>query len=64
MKPQDSSEPKPDELRPDASQQLNEAHDLLQVLRKRLGTHPELEEAIEKLEMALSVLTAKSGGML
>jgi Lon protease-like protein len=64
MVPQNSSEPKPDELQPDATRHINEAHDLLQTLRKRLGTHPELEEAIEKLEMALSILTAESGGLL
>lgn len=64
MKPQESSEPKPDELQSNATGHLNEAHSLLQALRERLGTHPELDEAIDKLEMALSILTAKSGGLL
>jgi len=32
-------------------------------LRKRIGEHPELQEAITKLEMALSILTVKTGGM-
>jgi hypothetical protein len=44
--------------------QVAEAHSLLTELRKRLDQHPELEEAIRKLEMALSVLTIESGGML
>jgi len=36
----------------------------LQALRKRIGEHPELAEAIVKLESALSLLTVKTGGML
>jgi predicted translin family RNA/ssDNA-binding protein len=47
-----------------AVEQLAEAHSLLTTLRKKLGEHPELEEAIQKLEFALSVLTIESGGML
>jgi hypothetical protein len=37
---------------------------LLQSLRKRIGEHPELAEAIRKLETALNILTVKTGGML
>jgi hypothetical protein len=40
------------------------AHELLNALRKRIGEHPELAEAITKLETALSMLTVKTGGML
>lgn len=39
------------------------AHELLNALRKRIGEHPELAEAITKLETALSMLTVKTGGM-
>ena len=43
------------------------AHHLLTLLRDKLGVsekHPELGEAITKLEIALSVLTINTGGML
>jgi len=43
---------------------LSGAHELLNSLRKRIGEHPELREAITKLETALSLLTVKTGGML
>jgi hypothetical protein len=36
----------------------------LQSLRAKLGQHPELEEAILKLELALSALTLQTGGLL
>jgi len=48
----------------EAAQHISEAHTLLEGLRERLDKHPELEEAIEKLEMALSILTTSSGGLL
>jgi uncharacterized caspase-like protein len=47
-----------------AAQHVGEAHRLLEGLRAKLGTHPELDEAIEELQLALSVLTVKTGGML
>jgi hypothetical protein len=40
------------------------AHTLLQSLQERIGYHPELAEAITKLEMALNSLTLNTGGML
>jgi hypothetical protein len=40
------------------------AHELLNALRKRIGEHPELAEAISKLESALNILTVKTSGML
>jgi len=43
---------------------VSSAHELLNALRKRIGEHPELAEAITKLETALSMLTVKTGGML
>ena len=46
-----------------ALEHVSGAHELLMSLRKRIGEHPELQEAITKLEMALSVLTVKTGGM-
>ena len=47
-----------------AAQHLQEAHQLLDRLRKRLDQHPELEEAILKIETALNMLTVSTGGML
>ncbi len=49
---------------PDAAQHVAHAHELLKGLRERLGSHPELDEAIETLETALSHLTLNTGGML
>ena len=43
---------------------VSSAHELLQTLRKRIGEHPELAEAIVKLETVLSILTVKTAGML
>jgi len=48
----------------DATQRVTRAHQLLKGLRERLGSHPELDEAIETLEAALSNLTLNTGGML
>ena len=47
-----------------AIEHVSSAHELLQTLRKRIGEHPELAEAIVRLETALSMLTVKTGGML
>ena len=52
------------DLEPLASAQVGEARDLLQRLRDKMGVHPELDAAIEKLEAALNVLNVKTGGML
>ena len=49
---------------PDAAAYVAEAHQRLSVLRQQLDKHPDLGVAIEKLEMALSILTTKTGGML
>ncbi|MFY9845273.1 MAG: hypothetical protein WA718_18665 [Terriglobales bacterium] len=58
------SEPKPDQNLVPASEHVASAHQLLKDLQKRVGNHPELGEAITKLEMALSTLAVKTGGML
>jgi hypothetical protein len=52
------------EQTPNAAEHVAEAHRILSGLRQRLDQHPDLEEAIAKLEMALSILTTKTGGML
>jgi hypothetical protein len=47
-----------------AHENIAGAHSLLQTLQQRIGQHPELAEAITKLEMALNSLTLNTGGML
>ena len=60
----DPNAPNPQQTpQPDASSNLAEAHSLLKSLREQVA-HPDLDVAIEKLEMALSILTTKTGGML
>ena len=49
---------------PDAARHVAEAHRLLRALQLPLDKHPDLEQAIDNLEMALSILTTKTGGML
>ncbi len=64
MQPHNESQPErtPDHI--PAVEHVSSAHELLQSLRKRIGEHPELAEAIVRLETALSLLTVKTGGML
>jgi hypothetical protein len=61
--PSGSSKPQTPPQAP-AVEHVSGAHELLQALRQRIGEHPELSEAIVKLETALSILTVKTGGML
>jgi len=63
MSPQNEPEVGPKQTAP-VVEHVSSAHELLQTLRKRIGEHPELAEAIVKLETALSILTVKTAGML
>ena len=47
-----------------AAEHIASAHHLLKALQDKIGEHPELAEAMTKLEMALSILTVKTGAML
>ncbi|HVP54281.1 MAG TPA: hypothetical protein VMU45_04730 [Candidatus Eisenbacteria bacterium] len=49
---------------PQAAQYIADAHRRLTLLRQELDKHPDLEAAIERLELALSILTTRTGGML
>jgi len=49
---------------PQAAIHIAEAHRRLTTMRQELDKHPDLEAAIERLELALSILTTKTGGML
>jgi hypothetical protein len=53
-----------DESRREAAEQVTRAHTLLKALQEQVGEHPELQQAINKLEMALAILGVQTGGML
>jgi len=48
----------------EASAHISSAHQLLQSLQEKVGSHPELGEAITKLEMALNLLAVSTSGLL
>ena len=64
MAPENDVPPENSEQNPNAAEYVAEANRRLKLLRKELDKHPDLEAAIERLELALSVLTTKTGGML
>ena len=64
MPPQTKPEPRQNPGHAPVVEHVSGAHELLNALRKRIGEHPELAEAIAKLESALNILTVKTGGML
>ena len=47
-----------------AAEQVAGAQDLLKTLQEKLGQHPEIGQAIHKLELALAILELQTGGML
>jgi hypothetical protein len=57
-------EPKPGAAQTKAVKHVSGAHELLKSLKERVGEHPELREAITELEMALSILTVQTAGLL
>ena len=58
------SEPKTEQDSIQAAEHIASAHRILKDLQKKVGNHPELGEAITKLEMALNTLAVQTGGML
>jgi hypothetical protein len=54
----------PDQKSTDAEAHIKSAQQILKVLQKKIGDHPEIRAAITKLEMALNVLAVETGGML
>lgn len=58
------TEPNPQQDPAQAAEHVASARKLLQELQQRVGTHPELGEAITKLEMALNSLAIQTGGLL
>ena len=57
-------QPTPEKPPHPAAENITEAHRLLQTLQAELGKHPALDEAITRLELALSALTIQTGGLL
>jgi hypothetical protein len=47
-----------------AVEHVTSAHQILKALQEKLGEHPEVGEAVTKLEMALNILAVKTGGVL
>lgn len=47
-----------------AAQHVASANQLLKTLQHKMGEHPEIQEAVNKLEMALAILGVQTGGML
>jgi hypothetical protein len=64
MKPETQSGPNPPSGNVPALEHVSGARALLIQLQEKIGEPPELAEAINKLETALSLLTLETGGLL
>jgi hypothetical protein len=62
MQTQDETKPGSDSQK--VTEHVTGAHRLLKVLQDKIGEHPEIGQAVNKLEMALAILEVKTGGML
>jgi hypothetical protein len=58
------SERNPEQDSAQAAAHIASAHEILNALQEKIGNHPEIGAAITKLEMALNVLTIKTGALL
>lgn len=54
----------PEQDPPQAAAHIEGAHQILKTLQEKIGEHPELSTAILKLEIALNILTVKTGALL
>ena len=61
---QSQKDAKPNSGSGDAAQQVAGAHALLKALEAKVGEHPEIGQAIHKLEIALNILGLETGAML
>lgn len=57
-------ETKPEAGSQQAAEHVAAASQLLKTLQGKIGEHPEIQEAVNKLEMALAILGVQTGGML
>jgi len=60
----DERELNPEQDPAQAAAHIASAHEILNDLQAKIGEHPELATAINKLEMALSILAVQTGGLL
>jgi hypothetical protein len=58
------ADPQPNQNPNEAAEHVASAHKILKELQAKAGSHPELGEAITKLEMALNTLAINTGGLL
>ena len=58
------TKPKPEQDPVQAAEHVASARQILKDLQDKVGHHPELGEAITKLEMALNNLAVQTGGLL
>jgi len=49
---------------PEAAEHVAAAYRLLKALQEKVGEHPEIGQAVNKLEMALAILGVQTGAML
>jgi hypothetical protein len=56
--------PKPQSGEPTAAEHVVAASQLLKSLQAKIGEHPEIGEAVNRLEMALASLGVQTGGFL
>ena len=56
--------PNPEQDPAQAAAHVASAHEILNALQEKIGEHPELAAAINKLEMALSILAVQTGGLI
>jgi hypothetical protein len=61
---QNEDQPKSDSGQHPAAEHVAGAHTLLKNLQGKVAEHPEIGQAIHKLEEALAILEVQTGGML
>lgn len=59
---QTQENPKPESAQ--AAEHVAAAHQLLKALQETIGNHPEIGQAVNKLEMAMAILGVQTGAML
>jgi hypothetical protein len=62
MHTQEDPKHQPSQLQ--AAEHVAAAHELLKALQEKIGEHPEIGQAVNRLETALAILGVQTGGML
>ena len=58
------SEHNPEQDSAQAVAHIASAHEILNALQEKIGKHPEIGAAITNIEIALNILTIKTGALL